>query len=318
MAHPKILYNSEAQEGEIEKMPYQNLQSLAGVNHGQIEIQNIVSSSPRKYACHCKRCKTEFNMTHAALRQRLDSNTPIPCPNDNCRLPRAAQQAREKQYFQDLKQKERAANEAAEDRRLREKYGVRSEPPAPPKPSLEQLDSQFQRTASELARAEKQRIQSGLPDPEFVPDPRYDNAKMTNSEASEFNDRQCQIFMDRNPDWQAYQTSANVDILLDYIWNQGVRIISAESYARAFRRLLQYNLLQPIEPEIEAEPEPMPSMEHEGYPAPTRRPQLIDGWDLQTGEPRKYTPYELDRLPAETLRRVLRIPTAPIVRPRNT
>lgn len=297
-------------------MPVSTIENLSGRTFGNIEIGDIAGSNPRKYHLSCKRCRSQWVSTHTKIKNELQTSAGLTCANTGCTLPIADQMKREAQFFREMKEKERADGEAFEEARLRANYGFSAPTPPAPKPSLEAIEAEYMKNASELARAERERIVKGLPDPDFVPDPRYDKARMPNNEASEFNESQSRIFMETCPDY--YPSPENSNVMLNYLSGQGVNIISAETFQRAYDRLNQFNLFEPWpEPEPAPEhhdPDHLPSM-HEGYYEPKLKPQQMwEGIDLDTGENRIYSDYEIRRMTSDELRRKLRIPTAPMVR----
>ena len=299
-------------------MSYQQLENLSNTKSNSVNIGAISSSSPRRYHLSCDLCGSQWEESHAAMRPRLAANLGITCKNTGCTSGITATQAREKDYFKNLKQRERDELEAATEQRNRERYGLKPEP-APiaakaPAQTFEAVTAEFENNARAVALAERQNIIAGLKDDNFVPDPLYDNATIAKGKLDAWNNAQADLFMASTPSY--YATEANSDRILDYLEAHGVTIVSAESFRRAYERLSSYGLLEtrPPEPEpVELQPDPLPS-HHEGYAEPQAKAQpRYDGIDPETGESRSYSEFQVRGMTSDVLRRTFSIPSAATV-----
>jgi hypothetical protein len=92
-----------------------------------------------------------------------------------------------------------------------------------------------------------------------------------------------------------------------YLEAQGVNIPDRNVFAAAFARLSELGLLE--QTALEPTPEPAPEPEPDQQPIDTvsAEMELLDGWDLQTGEPHKYRLYEVNRMSADEYRLAFRV-----------
>lgn len=146
-------------------------------------------------------------------------------------------------------------------------------------------------------------------DPKLIVTPKMSNASMPKSAADKFNGEQVEIFIRENPDYLAYKSRETSDAILSYFDRNGVYIVDAAMFKAAFHRLRDLGIITmrsvPVPPVL-----PVPQQKRVNLSiaeSPKPKDERIDGWDLISGEPRKWTPRELDKLSADDYRRALRL-----------
>lgn len=163
-------------------------------------------------------------------------------------------------------------------------------------------EAKFKETSRAIALAIRERIANGKDDEIYV-SPDLVGAKMSQEQAARHNATSGKVFLERNP-W-FYNSPANIHALIQYFLRNSTNIIDADMWERAAKRLAEFNLFPDYRPE--PEPEPEPEVETERQPPEPPKPEVFEGWDLQSGEPRTYTRREVDRMGADEYRRVFRI-----------
>ena len=163
---------------------------------------------------------------------------------------------------------------------------------------IREAEAALQETHRQLRNVYVERLSGHTPDPNPILDPKLNGVHMTPQDADIFNRSQFRQYREQNPD--VYLTPQLLDQFGDY-WNaNAIGLVSVSMLAELISRYREANLLPDPpaqEPESIAEPEP---------PQPSE-PELVDGWDLFSGEPLKWTPRELARLSSTDYRKALRL-----------
>jgi hypothetical protein len=168
---------------------------------------------------------------------------------------------------------------------------------APIKEAVRKLNETHQK----LREAMRERLLGRVPDPDPIVDPAVAGVKMTRKQADDFNKSEFKTFCERNPD--VFWTEELADNCGVYFAANGLQIISANLIGALIERYRDAGLLP--DPPATPEPEPEPTQDH---PAPTEaKPEVFDGWCLQSGEPRTYSAREVDRMSADEYRRAFRL-----------
>jgi hypothetical protein len=291
---------------------------LTGDLIGTMRVQRLAGRAPLKWSVKCERCGSSGMVRHDVL-----TNSPAPCLlNVSCKLAQESEalkagrstrtraphsfdpdQLRVKpkgpetfrRFKEEQEAQERRNREAAEAEEQRQ----REEAERP----IRELESQANQLHQQLAQVQRERIMTQR-DPEAFVSPALIGARMSLEEAAEFNRKAAAQFV-RECQWY-YRCPENLTTVTEYLQRNGIELADAEMFKRAAERLRAYGLLKerPV-PEREA-PAPAPRVS-KPKPAPAPSDDRIDGYDLETGQPRKYTSYELDRLSAHDYRRALRL-----------
>jgi hypothetical protein len=167
--------------------------------------------------------------------------------------------------------------EEAEERRLRDAEEQKTR-------DAENALTDTHRKLFELAKAE---VLAGRPDPEFQMPEQIKTRRMTVAKALKFVEAESARFVEETPDY--FRCDKNLKTMHDYLFAQGVQIPDAEAYKLAFDRCRYLGLL-------DEKPEPAPdpiTVEPEPVETSPQTEELTDGFDIETGEPRKYTQREI-------------------------
>jgi hypothetical protein len=133
---------------------------------------------------------------------------------------------------------------------------------------------------------------------------------MPHAEVADFVAKEAARFVAENPDF--FPCRENHQAMMKYIMDQkkDILIPNADVFKAVFERLSRLDLLvQKPEPKPEPEPEPAPIEEPEKIEqeAPPQSEELTDGWDIVTGEPRKYTQAEIWKLSSADLKKAFKM-----------
>jgi hypothetical protein len=159
--------------------------------------------------------------------------------------------------------------------------------------------------AAEVEAERKQARESvlaGKPDPSWKIPASAAGLKMTIEQAREFAKTAAAQFVKENPEYHA--TMNNFEAIVSYLTTNGVEIPTSEVFKLAWLRLRELSLIEELErsePAKEPEPETQPS---EPIPAET---ELVDGFDLETGEPRRYSQAEIWKMSSGDLKKAFRM-----------
>ena len=168
------------------------------------------------------------------------------------------------------------------------------------------LQSEHQNTLRQLRSLERERVSTGEDDAFQVdPDTVGPNNGIKPDQVASWQAAQFTTFISNNPGY--YRCDENGAAISDYLERNcpGLKLISAKQLEAAYKRLSEFGLLKE-RPAPTPKPAPVQS---KPAPAEPKKPkaELIDGWDITSGEPRKWTPRELDRLSSTDYRRALRL-----------
>lgn len=155
-----------------------------------------------------------------------------------------------------------------------------------------------------LAEAESKQaredVLAGKPDKEFVLPDEIKGLRMSLAEAKAYASEQSKLFVEHNPEY--YPCPANVAAITKYLTEQtDVVIPNEECFRLAWVRLRELGL---IEQRPVPAPEPVQDQSSKAVPGET---ELVDGWDLQTGEPRKYSQAEIWKMSSRDVKKAFRM-----------
>lgn len=162
----------------------------------------------------------------------------------------------------------------------------------------------LQETAYELTKAYRERLLGNVRDPDVFVDPAVATVRMTKAQAEAHNTEQFRMYYASHPDVYWGPNLELAKALARYWTKNGVEIATAAMFTQVIERMREYGLL-PNPPAPEPEPEPEPQPEPNVVEPP--KPEVFDGWDLESGEPRTYTRREVDSMDSSTYRRTFRI-----------
>jgi len=170
------------------------------------------------------------------------------------------------------------------------------------------IEAQWADGHDQLAKLIRERIETQMDDECWI-EPATLALSMRQADADNFNRTEAAKYAASNPAF--YPSRANREALGGYFARNGINIVSAATLGAAVRRLSEYGLLPESRPaplpealphlpayvNLSIEPEPeQPAVEPEGM-----------GWDIETGEPRFYSPLQIERMSSETYRRAFRV-----------
>ena len=268
-----------------------NLQAnLEGRSVGTLSVGQKAGNN--RWHVQCQRCKASGTESHALLAAGRALCRAGGC-RDNAEAVRAAQaetlpKARSKAAADDNADRRAAEDKAEAARRA--------------------VEAEFADGHQQLAKLIRDRI-AGQRDDECFVDQATLAVRMTQADADAFNSAEAAKYAASNPAF--YPSRANRLALGGYFARNGINIVSAATLGAAVRRLSEYGLLPESRPaplpealphlpayvNLSIEPEPeQPAVEPEGM-----------GWDIETGEPRFYSPLQIERMSIETYRRAFRV-----------
>ncbi|WP_433965986.1 hypothetical protein [Tunturiibacter gelidiferens] len=182
---------------------------------------------------------------------------------------------------------------AAEEERKRE---VRERP-------IRELEAKLNATHREIAKMERARLSGEVPDSDrFIDDVVKPGITIPHSELKEFTQRQAALFISANPD--VYWCPELVELLGRYFSKNGLNLVTASMIKAVVDRMRDVGMLpEPPKPEPVREPALAPVQVNEAEP----KPEQYEGFDLQTGEPKTLSRYEVDRMSSEDFKRFTRL-----------
>jgi hypothetical protein len=167
---------------------------------------------------------------------------------------------------------------------------------------IKEAEEKLQKNFRKLAEVYRERLLGTVPDPDRIPvDPAVAAVVMSLDDAGKFNKNEFIKYHDSHPD--VFWNDELIDNLGVYFAKNGLQIITSDMIGALIDRYREASLL-PEPPQVE--PEPLQTEE----PVQTTQasePELIDGFDLESGAPRKWTARELDRLSSTDYRRALHL-----------
>lgn len=253
---------------------------LSGETLGTLRIGAMVSRRPLpRYETTCERCGAQ---SFAGQREIVQGNAY--CRNSACGKDElyAALSETPAKYARQLKAREQE--------------------------KIDAIAQQVHEKANAIARLQQQQIANGVDDEWNLRriDAECCEISMTQSQADSYNREQYRLFAANTPGW--FYCEGNLQVIQDYLSRNGSSgIVSEKMLTAAFRRLDSFGLL-------EHRPAPQPARqpqttiaEHAPQPAKRREPEVYEGIDVTTGEPRTYSKWEVDRMTGDQMKKCLRL-----------
>jgi hypothetical protein len=159
--------------------------------------------------------------------------------------------------------------------------------------------------AAEVEAERKQARESvlaGKPDPSWKIPASAAGLKMTIEQAREFAKTAAAQFVKENPEYHA--TMNNFETIVAYLTTNGVVIPTSEVFKLAWLRLRELSLIEELERLVPAKEPETVTQPSEPLPA---EGELVDGYDLETGEPRKYSQAEIWKMSSGDLKKAFRM-----------
>ncbi|HKV92339.1 MAG TPA: hypothetical protein VJW20_07305 [Candidatus Angelobacter sp.] len=166
---------------------------------------------------------------------------------------------------------------------------------------LREAEAQLTENHRKLFDLEKAEVIAGKKDMGWSIPASMAGKSMSLDEAKAFSSREAEAFVAEHPEF--YKSKRNRDAVLDYLLTQGVMIADRHCYSQAVERLRHFGLLE--EPPA-VEPQAAPVVEQPTEPEPVND-GLTDGWDIQTGQPRKYTEREIEHMSSDDFKKAFRM-----------
>jgi hypothetical protein len=168
---------------------------------------------------------------------------------------------------------------------------------------IREAEAKLSETHRKLYQFEKAEVEAGRPDPGWELPTSAAGLSMSVEEAKQFAQSEGEVFVAEHPEY--YASKNNFDAVVRYLSIQGVVIPTRDCFAQAVERLRRFGLL-------EARPTPAPQLEPVESPEPvelTEAPSsdLVDGFDIQTGEPRRYSQKEIWKMSSADLKIAFRM-----------
>jgi hypothetical protein len=158
-------------------------------------------------------------------------------------------------------------------------------------------------THRKLYELEKAEIETGRPDQAWAWPQSAVGLNMSVGAAREFAKREGEAFVAANPSY--FPSKKNFETIVNYLSAQGVVIPTRDCFAQAVERLQHFGLLEE-RPAPSPEPTPVaqaqPIEETEAPPS-----DLVDGWDIETGQPRKYSEREINRMSSDEFKKAFKM-----------
>ena len=128
-------------------------------------------------------------------------------------------------------------------------------------------------------------------------------------------------FVEETPEWKRFNNPANIDVLLSYFSNRGIKVFDRKMLKSAFvslRELLEPNQAPasvpmpvapaPVDEDLENLPR-IPLWETQPIAYKREIQQVYRGIDSETGLPRDFTQTQVDAMSAEIFKRTFEVPT---------
>jgi len=266
-------------------------QGQADLTGRQVGTLNIGQrSAGNRWQVRCQRCGASGTEAHALLVEGRAQCRASGC-RDDANMIRASQaetlpKARRKAITDEANERQSAEDQAAAERAA--------------------IEAQWADGHDQLAKLIRERIETQRDDEVFI-DPATLGIKMTQAQADAYNASEAAKYAQANPSF--YPSRSNREALGSYFQRNGIALVSSSILAAAVRRLSDYGLL-------ESRPAPAPeALPQQPYvnlsidsdePEPDAEPEGM-GWDIETGEPRFYSPLQIERMSSETYRRAFHV-----------
>jgi hypothetical protein len=227
------------------------------------------------YGCFCTECGTRG----------------VPVRHDKWEVAKCLSSTHGREKFKPVTLREIRQAEVAEEQRQRDTEEAK----------VREAETNLTATHQKIHELVKKAVVDGRPDPDFgeIPD-RIRNRRMTVKQALAFNEAESRRFVEETPDY--YRCDKNSKTITDYLWNQGVQIPDAEAYKLAFTRCRSLGLL------VEPAPEPITVEQPEpNEPEQKQDDGSVDGFDLNSGEPRRFTQAEIWKMSSSDLKKAFKM-----------
>jgi hypothetical protein len=156
-------------------------------------------------------------------------------------------------------------------------------------------------THRKLHNLEKDETLAGRPDPGWVLPQSAADLSMSLEQAQEHNGKTARQFVAETPEF--YPSNKNYLALREYLVTHRIGIVTVDCWKRAFERLTAFGALE----ERPTAPEPLPVEQPEPIPESEPTEELTDGFDIATGEPRRYTQREIHHMSADEYKRAFKM-----------
>lgn len=184
---------------------------------------------------------------------------------------------------------------------------------------IKEAEAALQQTQRELRRIERERLTGVVEDPDlkkrlkgkaFLDPDLFEDERVREyypeiandpNFARDFNAASIRIFRERNP--RIYWSNELVQQLGSYFDRHGIALTSVPMIAAAVDRILACGLA-PSEP-----PAPPPALEPAWSvePEQPREAEFQTGWDLESGQQRRYSQFEINKMSADEYIRCFRV-----------
>jgi hypothetical protein len=189
---------------------------------------------------------------------------------------------------------------------------------------LEKLKKELAINAGKLIREKRKQALGYVENPYISPDLPY---LETDEEIAEFNRKEASAFYDECAAQGWYGSQENIDALTQYFINRNIQLVDCLMWKSAFLALQKSGLLEerpapapaPVTVQVPQQREeslPRLPLGHSTHAAWKREAteKAYRGIDPNTGSPKDYTRVEIDRMDAETFRKVFNVPVPALTR----
>lgn len=187
---------------------------------------------------------------------------------------------------------------------------------------LREAEAKLQQTHRELRRIERERITGVVEDPDlkkrlngkaFLDPDVFEDERVRElypeiandpNFARDFNSYSIQIYRERNPG--VYWSKELVQQLGAYFDRHGLALTSVPMIEAAVNRILAAGLA-PAEPPAPEPPPPVPYQPRTIEPEQPAEPEYQEGWDIETGQQRRFSQFEINKMSADEYIRCFRV-----------
>ena len=171
---------------------------------------------------------------------------------------------------------------------------------------IRELEAQMQEVHRKIAVVQRDTLlNDGVLDQDLFVSPEVYGASMPNEDAYNFNLNELDRFTQAHPEIAG--TKRNIEMFGSYFQKHGLNIITFEMLEKLYQRFLDAGIeFDRREPEPEQIAEREPTFVNLAI-APAPGPKTYTGRDLETGQDREYTEWEIDRMSSEQYRRAFKV-----------
>jgi hypothetical protein len=164
--------------------------------------------------------------------------------------------------------------------------------------------SQVEHEAKEVANEQaRQAVAAGKRDPLWILPESAKGLRMSLEKAKLFAQEQADLFVGQEKSW--FKCRKNFETITGFLIEQGCLIPNVDCFKLAFERLTALGLLEQRPVEASA-PEPQSQSEPPQAAVTETQDELL-GWDLATGEPRRYSQFEVSKMSSDEYRRAFHV-----------